>query len=247
MKPTYEQLEAKCEQLEALVKQLLERIAILEGKLNKNSKNTSKPPSSDQKTNQPAAPKKETRPFHPGALRELLPESMVTSRTKRQIDVCPRCRSQMAATGDIVKWQQLEFPEIKPLVHQWDLHVCKCPKCHLVVTPQLEDEEQYLLGPRFEALINMCLCRYRMGHLMIREWVAMLIPGIHLSQGLISKIKLRAAQALDGPYQQMIERILEEQGPLHADATGWRHMGVNEHTIVESRQIGRILLCGTPK
>jgi len=51
MKPTYEQLEARLEKTERLLKLALERIAQLEERLNKNSKNSSKPPSTDQKSN----------------------------------------------------------------------------------------------------------------------------------------------------------------------------------------------------
>jgi hypothetical protein len=225
MKPTYEELEATIEKL-------LARIAELESKLNKNSKNSSKPPSSDQKSNLPHLQRKETRPFHPGASRQLLPESMVTSQTERRIDTCPRCRSAMAPTGEVIKWQQIELPEIKPLVHQWNLQVCQCSKCRLIVTPELEAGEEYLLGSRFEALVNLCLSRFRMGHLIVREFITTLVPHVDLSQGLISKIKLRASKALSSPQQQIMERILQEAGPLHTDATGWRHMGVNEHAIV---------------
>jgi hypothetical protein len=99
----------------------------------------------------------------------------------------------------------------KPLVHQWNLHVCQCPKCHLVTTPELENGEKYLLGPRFEALVNLCLSRFRMGHLIVREFITTLVPGIHLSQGLISKIKARAANALSSAHQQIMEKILEEK------------------------------------
>lgn len=246
MKPTYEDLQAEntalkientalkkeVADLKNLVEQLLKRVADLESQLKQNSKNSSKPPSSDQKANIPPVKRKETRPFHPGASRQLVPESMVTSRTERKIEACPRCRSSMIPTGEIVKWQQIELPEIKPLVHQWDLHVCQCLRCHLTVTPELEDGEQYLLGSKFEALVNLCLGRFRMGHLVVREFIGTLFPGIHFSQGLISKIKRRAAQALLAPHQQIMEKILQEKGPLHIDATGWRHMGTNEHAIV---------------
>ena len=239
MKPTYEEfdneavnLKAVAVNLKALVKQLLERIADLESQLNNNSKNSSKSPSSDQKSNLPRMPRKETRPFHPGASRQLLPESMVTSHTHRQVDTCPRCRSAMLTTGDVIKWQQIELPEIKPLVHQWNLHVCQCPNCQLVATPKLEAGEEYLLGSRFEALVNLCLGRFRMGHLVVREFIAALIPNIDLSQGLISKIKMRAAKALASPQQQIMEKILKEKAPLHVDATGWRHLGNNEHAVV---------------
>lgn len=232
MKPTYEELEKEVADLKALVSQLLARIADLESQLNKNSKNSSKPPSSDQKSNLPQTKRKEARPFHPGASRQLLPESMVTTQTERKIDSCPRCRSAMVPTGEVIKWQQIELPEIKPLVHRWNLHVCQCLKCLLIAKPALQDEEEYVLGPKFEALVNLCLSRFRMGHLIVREFVAALVPGVDLSQGLISKIKRRAAKALLSPQQEIMETIPEESGPLHADATGWRHMGVTEHAVV---------------
>lgn len=232
MKPTYEELEKRVAEQDKLIKQLLERIANLEDQLNKNSKNSSKPSSLDKKSNLPQKKRKETRPFHPGASRQLLPESMVTSHTERHIDICPRCRSTMNPTGEVVHWQQIELPEIKPLVHQWNLHVCQCPRCELVVTPELEKGEEYLLGPRFEAFVNLCLSRFRMGHLVVREFIATLVPHVHVSQGFISKIKARAAKALLNPQQQIMEKILKEKGPLYSDATGWRHMGVNEHAVV---------------
>lgn len=245
MKPTYEELQtenaalkaenatlkAEVAELRALVIQCTKRIADLESQLKKNSKNSSKPPSSDQKANLPAEPKKEKRPFHPGASRQLMAESEVTSRTERRIDACPRCRSKMEMTGKVEKWQQIELPEIKPSVHQWDLYECRCPRCELVAIPQLEENEKYLLGPRLEAFTNLCLGRFRMSHRMAREFITTMV-GVDLSQGLISKIKERAAKALADPHQKLMEKILTAQEPIYVDATGWRHKGINEHAVV---------------
>ena len=232
MKPTYEELEATIEKQNKIIEVLTSKIADLESQLRKNSKNSSKPPSSDQKSNSPQSQKQDSRSFHPGASRQLLPESVVTSQEDRVMNSCPRCRSSMIATGEVVKWQQVELPEIKPLVHQWNLHVCQCPNCHLVATPELQSTERYLMGPRLEALTNLCLGRFRMGHQVVREFLCTLIPIFKASQGLISKIKKRAAQALASPHQQIMEKILQLEAPLHADATGWRHKGINEHAIV---------------
>ena len=54
MKPTYKELEA-------IIEKLLIRIVDLEAQLKKNSKNSSKPPSSDQKSNLPLKQRKENR------------------------------------------------------------------------------------------------------------------------------------------------------------------------------------------
>lgn len=238
MKPTYEQLEAEnrelkreVTELKALVAQLLSRIADLESQLKQNSKNSSKPPSSDQKPNTPPTQKK-NRSFRLGASRQLLPESEITSRTKKCIDICPQCSSVMQATGKTIKWQQIELPKIKPLVHQWELHESCCPCCKLIAMPELEKEEIYLLGPRLEAFVNLCLGRFRMGHRIAREFITTLLPAVDLSQGLISKIKRRSAKALASPHQEIMERVLTENKPIHVDATGWRHMGKNEYAIV---------------
>jgi transposase len=246
MKPTYKELERRVAEQDKqlveqsnqlveqdkLIKQLLERITHLENQLNKNSKNSSKPPSTDQKSSVPRKARKEARPFHPGASRQLVEESLVTSQTDRHIDVCPRCHSAMIPTGEVTKWQQIEMPEIKPLVHQWNLHTCQCSQCQFIAKPKLHEDEQYLLGPRFEALVNLCLGRFRMGHLVVREFIGALLPNVNLSQGLISKIKRRGLRALSSSHEQIIEHILQTGGPIHSDATGWRHMGANEHAVV---------------
>lgn len=143
MRPTYEELLKQNAGLRALVKKLMDRVSDLESQLKKNSKNSSKPPSSDQKPNVPPKEGKERRPYHPGASRQLFPESAVTSRETRTVDYCPRCQFKMQATGKVSKWQQIEFPEIKPLVHQIELHSCQCVNCHLLAQPQLEPHEQF--------------------------------------------------------------------------------------------------------
>lgn len=223
------------EELEVRIKKLVERNEELEARINQNSKNSSKPPSSDQKPNLSSldtsdSPKK--APYHTGVSRTLLPESSVTSREIRSIGVCPRCRSQMQQTGEVHKWQQIELPKIKPLVHQIELYTSVCSNCHLVTRPKLSENEQLLLGPRLEALINLCLGQFRQSHRAVREFMATIIPDLQLSQGLISKIKARASYSLETAHQQITQTILDRKAALHIDATGWRHNGKNEQAVI---------------
>ena len=239
MKPTYEELQAEntilraqVSELMATIKLLKERIANLEAQLNQNSKNSSKPPSSDQKTNVPPKKRKEGRPYHPGASRQLLSEDMITSQEERIIKNCPNCGSLMELTGKVSKWQQIEMPEIKPLVHQIDLHTCQCPNCCFKGRPALQDHEQFLLGPRMEAFVNLCIGRFRQGHRSVREFVSTIFPGLFLSQGLISKVKKRAACAFKSVNDKLKASILDTKDPIYVDATSWRHLGRNENAIV---------------
>ncbi len=73
MRPSYEELEQKLqaaekkiEFLQALLTKALDRIAELEHKLNRNSKNSSKSPSSDQKSNTQGSPP-QTKKFERGS------------------------------------------------------------------------------------------------------------------------------------------------------------------------------------
>ncbi|MBI3901088.1 MAG: hypothetical protein HY324_02930, partial [Chlamydiia bacterium] len=232
MRPTYDQLLEENILLKAIIKKLEERIAHLEAQLNQNSKNSSKPPSSDKKANLPPPQKKEKRPYHCGISRQLLPESAVTSHERRCVEICPRCRSKLIHTDHISKWQQIELPFIKPLVHQIELVTSKCPCCCLDVRPELSAHEQFLLGPRLEGFINLLLGKYRQGHRSVRELITTILPDVVLSQGLISKIKSRASIALSRPYEHLVEKITSTNDPIYVDATGWRHQAKNEHAIV---------------
>ena len=66
MKPTYEELEARLITLERLLKQALDRVAELEERLNLSSKNSSKPPSTDQKGSKKSRKKNGAKVGHPG-------------------------------------------------------------------------------------------------------------------------------------------------------------------------------------
>nr|WP_166157949.1 DUF6444 domain-containing protein [Neochlamydia sp. AcF84]NGY95836.1 hypothetical protein [Neochlamydia sp. AcF84] len=79
--------------VEKVITKLEARIAQLEEQLNKNSKNSSQPPSTDQKASRSSLPKAENRPYHPGASRKLLPASAVTSQEVRSVKVCPLCHA----------------------------------------------------------------------------------------------------------------------------------------------------------
>ncbi|MBS4171173.1 DUF6444 domain-containing protein [Neochlamydia sp. AcF95] len=108
MQPSYEQLltenaelRALINKLEKVINKLEAHIAQLEEQLNQNSKNSSKPPSTDQKANRSSLPKAENRPYHPGASRQLLPASAVTSHKVCCLKVCPHCHSDMQATDKL--------------------------------------------------------------------------------------------------------------------------------------------------
>jgi hypothetical protein len=214
------------------VKVMQQEIAELMAKLNKNSKNSSKPPSSDQKSNSTIMQSLSKRPYHPGAQRQLLPEERVTSRERRVIEKCPRCRSPMVPTGEVEKYQQIELPPIAPLVHQIELVTCQCTRCALVQTPLLENHEVYLMGPRLEGLACLLMAQFRQSHQSVREFLQLILPDVKLSQGLISKVKNRSAQVFDKAANHITNAIFASTESKCTDVTGWRHQNKNMHAII---------------
>ena len=134
----------------------------------------------------------------------------------------------MQPTGESTKWQQVELPEIKPLVHEIELVTCKCAKCALMQTPHLETNEIYLMGPCLEGFVNLLMAQFRHSHLAIQAFIQLLIPGLHIRQGLISKAKKRAAKTFDQAHQE----LLVSKEFKHMDFTGWRHEGQNWNALI---------------
>jgi len=83
-----------------------------------------------------------------------------------------------------------------------------------------------------EGLVNLLMTQFRQGHQSVRQFVSLLVPGFFLSQGLVAKIKKRAANAFDHANNVLGETILRGQEPIHGDATGWRHGGKNYHVVI---------------
>ena len=232
MKPSYEELERTVQAQANEIRELRAAVERLMARLGKNSKNSSKPPSSDSKPNVPPKKREDKGANHPGVGRVLLSDGMITSRERRQLEQCPRCRSLMEPTGDSTRWQQVELPEIRPLVHEIELVICRCTRCALTATPTLTNSEQFLMGPCLEGFVNLLMAQFRHSHQSVRRFISLLIPGLQLSQGIISKTKARGAVAFDAATQALWQAICASTGEKFIDCTGWRHLGENHHVLI---------------
>jgi len=92
LKPTYEQLETELAQATELLKLALEEIAELKEKLKLNSKNSSKPPSTDQKANTPPKSPKE-RDSRQGTTRPKFPPKRGQKRGQNGVRPNPVCQA----------------------------------------------------------------------------------------------------------------------------------------------------------
>ena len=131
MKPTYEELEAKVQRLEDLLRQAFERIDQLEKQLKSNSKNSSKPPSTDQKSNIPDKEKK-PRPSRLGKARTPFPKDRIDQHVQCSLKNCSHCGSAAIQLSNQSgeKLQQAELPEVKAIITEYELLKYRCNECH---------------------------------------------------------------------------------------------------------------------
>jgi transposase len=154
------------------IAQLDQRVNELEARLNRNSSNSSQPPSQDR----PQAPKNRReksgrhpggQPGHQGNHRELAPPEKVNKIVEHRGAAGPHCRSLLlAGAGRPVlppeRYQIWELPEIRPVVTEHRLVPGWCPHCRVWVKPELPTEVgRSAFGPRLLAWVAILTARCR--------------------------------------------------------------------------------------
>lgn len=226
MKPTYEELERKVERLEELLKLALEKIDKLEKQLNRNSKNSSKPPSTDQKNNTPDTEKKPRSP-RVGRSRTLFPSDRIDAHIQCSQENCPHCGSTVielsSTTGE--KWQQAELPEVRAFVTEYELLKYCCRGCGKNSTAPLPSGvPDSAFGPK---LMGLLATLTGVLHVAKREAVQLIkdLYDVDMSVGSVPNIEERVAKALDCVYDRIYKFVMEHKFCTHFDETGWRDQG----------------------
>ena len=156
-------------ELETLLQAALEEIArlrahivALEKKLNKNSANSSKPPSSD--IVKPPKPRKDkprrkrkigAQKGHKPHLRKPFDESQVDQIIELSLDACPKCGGNLVTTNEPPKThQQVELVDKPFLVTEFQQPWYWCDHCQCFHAAELPPEirKSGLFGPKLIAL-----------------------------------------------------------------------------------------------
>jgi len=209
--------------LEARVAQLEACVADLEAKLNQNSSNSSKPPSSDGPQVKPAPPKTATgkcrggQPGHRKHERVILPPDHVFEHKPAR---CRRCAARL--TGDdphpIVD-QVLDLPDkLRHVVHH-RRHTLACPCCHARTTAARVPAAASGFGPKLTATVAYLSGVGRLSKRAIRALFADLC-GLPVSLGAVSKLEGAVSLAL-APIHAAAHQSAQGQD-ANVDETGWK-------------------------
>jgi transposase len=213
-------LLARIEKLEAENRELKAR-------LNLNSANSSKPPSTDPphvKRKPPTPPSGRSRggqPGHPRHERPLVPPEEIDQTVECRPERCADCGKPLAGEDpDPRRHQVAEIPPLKPHVVEYRLHTLACACCGGQTTGSLPaDAPRGCFGPRLTAMVSMLSGSYRLGKRPVRQLLADLF-GLNVSLGMVCKLQQQSARILQTPYDELCEAIRNDH--VHVDETGWK-------------------------
>lgn len=213
-------------QLENKILQLEKRIEELERLLGMNSKNSSKPPSSDPPGISAELPKhrhkkRGARNGHHPHLRSLLPQEFVKKHIHLKPEVCTCGSTNLKDTDQPpLRHQIVDIPPIKPEAIEYIQYISQCRDCGaFIYRPLPDDVKRKHFGPGVLAVVavltGMLNTSKRKALEMINE-----VFSVPMSLGGLSNCEAHLAEVLEQPYQEAAEHIQMQQ-TIHADETGW--------------------------
>jgi transposase len=244
MKPTYEQLETELSntkielastkaelaetksaliQMGRLLKVALEKITELEERINLNSNNSSKPPSTDQKANGGKKERKK-RESRKGVSRAPFSADRIDHQLNCTRENCAHCGADTIVLLNILPkiLQQVELPEVRAVVTEYLLQKYQCHSCGKHSVADLpQGVPNSVFGPRVIALFATLTGVF---HLAKREAIQLIkdLYDVDIGLGSSSNIEERVTTALDPIYQRINQTVLEGGFCKHFDETSWR-------------------------
>jgi transposase len=220
--------------MSAMVAYYEQRIARLEvevreltARLNQNSQNSSKPPSSDgphvkRKPPQPPSGRKPGgqlgHPFHQRALVSIEQVDAVITCKPAQ---CRRCGGQLTGS-DPEPWRQqvVELPPVRPHFTEYQRHRLQCARCGISTCGELPAGVlPTCYGPRLASVVALCTGGYRMSKRMVASFCREVL-GIELSVGEISQIEQTVTQAVAPAVEEAA--VYVQSCDLNIDETPWK-------------------------
>ena len=199
------------------------RVDELETRLNANSSNSNKPPSSDSPFTK-SAKKVSDKKGKPGAkkghkgYRQQLLEP--TETKPLHPDKCSCGNREFVEAEPYYTHQYIELPEMCMKVTHFVLYREKCSCCGKINRAFIPHEFQSGYGPRLSAVIAELSGGHGDSRTIIQNFCASVL-GFSISLGAIQKVLDRASEAIK-PHYETIGEEARKQAVNHADETSWR-------------------------
>ena len=233
LKPTtLEEALVVINQLAAIIVKLDKTIEDLTEKLNLNSDNSSKPPStsfnkkSKHKGKGKSGKKRGAQPGHKGTYRELLPpekvDQFITCLPPEHCD----CGGTIQVNNNFQKHQVYEIPQPHYIVTEYQIFSGTCSCCNKKHTGQLPIGVTFkMFGAKTYALLAVLTSKYRLSKMLAKKLLAELFS-LPISVGSVSNVEARVSQAISAPYQE-VQDALKNESIVHVDETGCKQSNKN--------------------
>lgn len=227
-------LQQQVDTLKTRVAEQEKRIQELEARLNQNSSNSSRPPSSDPPWKKRYPPKvcSGGRPGgqmgHPGYYRQPLPVEQVDIQDYVPTH-CARCQHPLPADkqpGDPepLSHQVTEMPPVAVKVTDYRSHGRQCPVCGFVTRGEIPAEvRDKALGPRVTAALSLLAGYCHLSNRKLQELMARMFHAA-ISSGSIAQYLQETSAALQAPYEAIGAQV-SQASHKHVDETSWKLNG----------------------
>jgi len=236
-----ERLRQENRQLRDIVETLNRRIDTLEEKLaasKKNSRNSSKPPSSDivkppkpePKTNEADTKRKiGGQPGHPKHTRSLFTEDQINVPHNHVHPCCPDCGSEVELRLDLEprRIQQIEIKEVPVIREEHRSYAVWCDECekiHYKPFPENVVKEGFF-KERITAVVAYMKCVCHASFSTIRKYIRDVL-GETVARSFLRKVIAKVTASLDSPYEELLNRLPLET-IVNADESGHKDWGAN--------------------
>ena len=222
-------LQATIRQKDREIERLNRALNKATSRLNADSRNSSRPPSTDSPFNAPRGKKPSgdkpastgAKSHHHGASRKPLPPT-----ERREIDplICPQCGGhEFSDLKEIFRTQHIELPERLLDVTDVIVRAGRCRHCGKKVKGKIPGELTGTYGPRLMAFVG----ELHLGLGCSRRFVQRCFRHVfHLpiSQGTLQNMLDRISTALK-PYYHTLAAACRRVTSNHVDETTWRRFG----------------------
>lgn len=223
-----EALEARVAALEGSVQRLEAAVQHLTEKVQQNSRNSSRPPSSDppqasgkRSRREPSGRRPGGQPGHEGHTRALVPVEEVDVVVPAQPARCRHCQHPLQGEDPQPQRQQVtELLPVKPIVTEYQLHRLVCPACGEATRAELPlGVPPGGFGPRLQATMALCTGAYHLSKRTTQDLLEAFF-GVALGLGSIANLEQATTQAVAQPVAEA-RAYVQTQPAAYADETGW--------------------------
>ena len=215
-------------QMQREIEEQQKRINELEEQIGKNSRNSSKPPSSDGPNVKRPPPKEKGerkqggQKGHKGHGRKLRPAEDVDRFVISKPTECKRCGALLLGSDPEPKRHQVsELPEINPEVVEYQRHTLVCLGCGDCTGAEWPAEmPPGSFGFRAQAMMSYLSGRFGVSRRDVEEMMETLF-NIEISLGAVSAQEAMVSNALIEPVTQA-QAYLQQQPQFNTDETSWK-------------------------